>query len=1658
MKHKLWLKSFLCVLMLIVAVVVMAGCNDSKKQEEAKTTPKKVTFVVDGVEYEQLQTGDPMPEPPVKDGYTFEGWYKGSEKVTQIPENADNDLTLEAKWSLTPYRITFENTKGAENTNEVGFTIESEAIVLQSLQKEGYIFGGWYAGGLKIERIEKGTHTDLTLTAKWTPIPYDLRFDNVTGATNPNPDSFTVEDGKIVLKTPTRDGYTFNGWYLDGNLVTELDASAATGYLIRAEWRPVTYDIVFENTKDAANDNVLNFTIESDDIVLSALTKEGYRFIGWYSDNACVDRIPKGTFGNVTLRAEWKAIRYNIVFENIKGAENPNDAYFTIEDDVITLKPLTKEGYVFNGWYINNLPVTEIATNVLDDVTIVAKWTALTYDISYENTDGATHENPTQYTPDDAITLLPLEKTGYRFLGWFVGNTEYTTIAQGTVGNLTLTAKWEKIAYTITYENVKDAVNDNIGTYDVESDTITLKPLNLAGYRFLGWYAGGIKIEKILNGTTGDLVLEAKWALETYTVTLENTKGATDTTELTYDLFHALTLPTLTTKGYTFNGWYDADGTQVTAISEGSSGNMTLTARWTVTVYTITYENLGDNTHNNPTSYTIEDTITLEALPNGEDTFFSGWYLDDLRVESIPAGTTGDLVLKADWRIPVYTVEDLKGMTLAGDYLLMNDLDLGGVEWVPIGTESAPFEGSFNGGGHTISDYQITDGSLTCIGLFGKVIGSISDLTVKDFTISTVSGSMVIYAGGIVGRMENGSLVNCSATGTLQGFAPKYSSNSLYIYVGGLAGCFINGSRVVGCNSDCDIHIAKATHIYAGGLIGSSNLDSVCTVSDCEADVNIAADTYSQSYAGGIVGNNTGSVQMENCNTTGIIDLANSNGSGAWAGGLLGSQGDAKITIEACTSKVNIDAWSNRTYVGGIIGCGGNADSCLNDVSYEGEIRVANEKQPNYYFTCVGGVAGAFAGQVVNCSAKATLSLDRSNGSIGTTGTYVGGLVGKLSGDIRNSHADVKIAIDSGYIAAVGGLAGEADKIENCYAIVDVSVTNGLAVRENAVGGLAGNADVVTDSYATVNIMVANVVNHVGGLVGTLGNKYYPNGKMTNSYATGTIKGMNSVGGLVGTAYNAVIHSCWGREIVVEAMYSNGNTYDRTYAGGLVGCGIGDTKIDHCYASATVTVPQSNGYVYAGGIVGSGSVANSYAIGSVDATGKETYAGGISGNGDVSDCFASVSITALATTSNAVHIGAVCGSSYNCENNYYDRDAVYKYGLTSDTEPTVGLTVSEGAVAIDPQNIKSRDWVAENLWTFETDYWLFNGSDYPTFNDEWIANTVIEIGTVDQLAALSGKTLFLNYKLTADIDLNSAEWTPILAVYGIFDGNGYTISDFKMTSSDYKTYGFIVMNTGTVRNLLLKQVQMNGQTSATTVCIGALIGYNAGSVENCGVSGGSISFFSTGNYNSDYSFSIGGLVGMNDGTINGCYSAINVSASKNKIETRAGGLVGYNSNGTILNSYAMGNVNVYMDSSLKQGTAFTRVGGLVGEHRYGEIAYCYSTGTVYGSGPNVSAGGLIGTCAFGELNGQQLFAACSKITAYSSYYTRVGALTNSAPSNLADCYSLSGIQLVQSKYNYGDDGEKLTKKEILAVVAENWDSTVWKISETDYPTLQYFTK
>ena len=376
---------------------------------------------------------------PTRDGYTFAGWTP----TDNIPAGSTGNKEFTASWTAIDYTITY-NLGGGTNAagNPATYTIETPTFTLGDPTRDYYTFNGWTPSDTT---IEQGSPGDLTFTASWTPITYNITY-VLGGGTNDaaNPATYNTETATFTLADPTRPGYNFLGWDPADDTI---EVGSHGDLTFTATWSdPIVYTVTYALGGGVnAPTNPATYTVESPLITLAAPTRLGYNFVSW----APGATIPAGSTGDKLFTATWSdPIVYPITYVMNGGANAAaNPATYTIESPTITLLAPAQAGYVFLGW----TPAGVIPTGSTGPLTFTANWSApIVYDITYVLGGGTNAAgNPGTYTVESpTITLAAATRVGYDFLGW----TPAGTIPAGSTGDVTFTARWSNPhVHTVTY-------------------------------------------------------------------------------------------------------------------------------------------------------------------------------------------------------------------------------------------------------------------------------------------------------------------------------------------------------------------------------------------------------------------------------------------------------------------------------------------------------------------------------------------------------------------------------------------------------------------------------------------------------------------------------------------------------------------------------------------------------------------------------------------------------------------------------------------------------------------------------------------------------------------------------------------------------------------------------------------------------------------------------------------------------------------------------------------------------------------------------------------------------------------------------------------------------------------------------------------------------
>ena len=405
------------------------------------------------------------------------GWENPHTEGTAI----NHDLDYVATFAPITYAITYDLAGGTVATaNPATYNVESAAITLVNPTREGYTFAGWTGTGLDAASttvtIPAGSTGDRTYTATWTPITYTIDYDLAGGSVAGGlPASYTIESAAITLVNPTRTGYTFKGWKLDGAGEAQMAVTIAAGSTgnkaYTATWQINQYTITFDSN---GGSTVPAITQDYNTAVTppAAPTKTGYTFAGWTP--AVPSTIPAE---NMTLTAQWTINQYTITFDSNGGSTVPSITQDYASAVTAPAAP-TKTGYTFAGW-TPAVPSTIPAENK----TLTAQWTINQYTITFDTDGGSAVPSITQDYGTAVTAPAAPTKTGYTFVGW-------TPAVPTTIPaeNMTVKAQWTINTYSVsitgagvTADNMNPKYQDDVVITIAEDPDRTLTSLKVNG-------------------------------------------------------------------------------------------------------------------------------------------------------------------------------------------------------------------------------------------------------------------------------------------------------------------------------------------------------------------------------------------------------------------------------------------------------------------------------------------------------------------------------------------------------------------------------------------------------------------------------------------------------------------------------------------------------------------------------------------------------------------------------------------------------------------------------------------------------------------------------------------------------------------------------------------------------------------------------------------------------------------------------------------------------------------------------------------------------------------------------------------------------------------------------------------------------------------------
>ncbi len=618
----------------------------------------------------------PTPD-PTKIGHTFSKWCTDSDATIEYdfttPITADK--TLYAAWTLNQYTVTFVTNGGtAIDPITVNYGQAFE-IAPNSTTREGYTLLNWCTDeGLEnVYDFTTPVTDNLILYANWNERDYTVHFNSLGGSSVA--DQTVKYTGKATEPaSPTRTGYTFDKWYLYGGDTPLGDGSyelsgpfnfdnAITPYInhmyntvtLYAGWNKNNYTVSFETNGGNAIasqhiDYLGNATRPADP------TKDGHTFSKWYSD---IDLTEEFNFStpiedNITLYAGYNINQYTVTFDSKGGSAVAPQLINYRSKATIPTDP-TMTGNAFDKWYEDEACTQEydFNTEITDNKTLYAGWQLNKYSVTFVTNGGTAIPSQLKDHGSKADRPENPQKIGHTFAKWCSDEgltTEYD-FDTALEDNLILYADWTLNNYTITFvTNGGTAVDDQ----HVDHGSYVTRPADPTkeGHTFSKWYTDvDLTTEYDFTASVSDnMTLYAGYDKNSYTVTFNSNGGSGVATQTIFYEEYAEEPADPTYMHHDFVRWYlndedtafDFENTKIT-------DNITLTAKWTLKKYTVTFDSNG-GTPVAPQEVEYNTSATRPADPTQDSRNFVRWYLDDpTQAYDFDTPVTEDITLTALW-------------------------------------------------------------------------------------------------------------------------------------------------------------------------------------------------------------------------------------------------------------------------------------------------------------------------------------------------------------------------------------------------------------------------------------------------------------------------------------------------------------------------------------------------------------------------------------------------------------------------------------------------------------------------------------------------------------------------------------------------------------------------------------------------------------------------------------------------------------------------------------------------------------------------------------------------------------------------------------------------------------------------------------------------
>ena len=535
-----------------------------------------------------------LPTNPTKDGYTFDKWVDNKGNTVTEDTTITGPISIEAKYNIVKYDITYNLDGGSVSGNPTKYTIE-DTITLKNPSKQGYTFAGWTGTGIDtqttsvtipvgstgarsyVAHYSASEDTAYTVIHKFAKLTEGYDIEEVTehgttGSTVPAP-------------RKTRTGFVTPSVQ---NVTISADGSASVTYIYERE--TYAFSITDRTYIDASSTEDGTYPYGTE-ITAKAVARPGYDF-AWSDGETALSR----TFELESAKelAPVYTAKTNTPYKVIHRKQKVTlDGYVEADTQNLTGTTDSEITPAVNTYTGFTSPSTQTVTIDGNGSTVV------TYDYDRETyafsiTD-RTYIDPTSavdgnYPYEKEITVKALERAGYGFK-WSDDDTNYekTITITGPVTLAPIYTADENTPYTV--KHMKQKINGDYELADTDNLTGTTDTEITPSVKTYEGFTSPSTQTTTISGD-GHTLVTYNYTRNKYTLTIENPEYVEEDKSGEYYYEEEVTLKAIDRQGYDFAGWSNGETTKEITVTIGTE-NITVKPIYTNrtdTTYKIEHE------------------------------------------------------------------------------------------------------------------------------------------------------------------------------------------------------------------------------------------------------------------------------------------------------------------------------------------------------------------------------------------------------------------------------------------------------------------------------------------------------------------------------------------------------------------------------------------------------------------------------------------------------------------------------------------------------------------------------------------------------------------------------------------------------------------------------------------------------------------------------------------------------------------------------------------------------------------------------------------------------------------------------------------------------------------------------------------------------------